>query len=74
MRWLSEAYWLAGCSADAAKGMPGRCLAQFHGRDNSFHPQAVKAERSPAFNDGIRIVVKGLTDLSRYLHQLPDRR
>jgi hypothetical protein len=45
-----------------------------HGRDNSFHLLAVKAERSPAFNDGIRIFVKGLTDLSRCLHQLPDRR
>jgi hypothetical protein len=34
----------AGCAAGEAKGMPGRYLAQFHGEDNSFHPQPVKAE------------------------------
>jgi hypothetical protein len=39
-----ETCWLAGGAADMAKGMPGRCLAQFHGQDNSFHPQPVKAE------------------------------
>jgi hypothetical protein len=41
-----------------------------HGQDNSFHPQPVKAERSPAFNDGMQ----GLTDSSQCLYQSPDRR
>jgi hypothetical protein len=54
----------AGCAADSAKGMPGRCLAQFHGQDNSFHPQRVKAEARSTNHPGGKRKVESVGSVS----------